>query len=159
MPPWVLKIGWEVAKRAGSRPWPTLARKARVIATAAPCGQAPRAASLIHSRGSGPSCELDGVLTRRTSSFADSATFIFLHRIRFPSTFDAADAFSEGTRSPKKAANRSIQLLSLLFLATGSNSERITSQWDGYSAGASAVENSRLLPGTDAAIRCAILLG
>ena len=71
----VLKIRWEAAKRAGSCPRSTLARRASMIATAAPCGQAPRAASLVHSRGSSPLCEPDGELTRPTSSFTRSREF------------------------------------------------------------------------------------
>jgi hypothetical protein len=95
--------------------------------------------------------------TARTSENANSTTFIILHRSGVLRTFVAPGAFSNGTRSPKKAANRPLSLFSLLFLATGSNSERITSRRDACSVGASVTENSRLLPDFAAAKGCAIV--
>ena len=49
--------------------------------------------------------------SRRTSETANSAAFIIPHSNGVSNTLADLGAFSEGTRSPKKAANRSIWLL------------------------------------------------
>jgi hypothetical protein len=85
--------------------------------------------------------------TLRNSSFCIEMGFL--------STFGASDAPSEGARASMRAADESYLSLLLHEIATGRNPDRIISHWDAYSAGMQTSENSPLLPGPAAAIRCA----
>jgi hypothetical protein len=67
--------GKEGSERDLTDPQSTLARRARMMATATPRGQALRTASLVRNRGSSPLLAIRRI-TRRTSSFTHSRKFV-----------------------------------------------------------------------------------